>query len=36
MGIADAGRPVGEVVRGLLLLYDVLDVENMAGAVEYV
>lgn len=37
-GIAYAkqGRPVGEVVRGLLLMHDVLDVESMAGTVEFV
>lgn len=37
-GIAYAkqGRSVGEVVRGLLLVYDVLDVGRMAGTVEYV
>ena len=37
-GIAYArqGRTVGEVVRGLLLVYDVLDPESVAGTVEFV
>lgn len=37
-GIAYAkqGRTVGEVVRGLLLVYDVLNVESLAGTVEFV
>ena len=37
-GIAYArqGRSVGEVVRGLLLVHDVLGSEEMAGTVEFV
>lgn len=37
-GIAYAkqGKPIGEVVRGLLLVYDLLDAKSMAGAVEFI
>lgn len=33
---AKQGRPVGEVIRGLLLVYDLLDADGMRGAVEFV
>lgn len=33
---ARQGQSVGEVVRGLLLVYDLLDEPSMAGAVEFV
>ncbi len=37
-GIAYArqGRSIGEILRGLLLVFDVLDAESMKGTVEYV
>ena len=32
---ATQDRPIGEVIRGLMLIHDVLDAEDMAGRVEY-
>ncbi len=32
---ATQDRPIGEIIRGLMLIHDVLDAEDMAGRVEY-
>ena len=33
---APQGTPIGNMIRGLMLIYDVLDAEEMAGHIEFI